>query len=250
MQHNKTLVTGTEKTKGPLVVVLTGAAGGMGSEIANQLIAAGHIVHAVGRNLEGLALLSLKFDNNREQFFSYEADLSQESACRRLCKEILSNTDYVDWVVHAAGSINPHESSTPVTREAVESAFSVNATAPILLHELLTPHLRSGGGSVFIASTAGLWGNAHFPLYSASKSALITFARSVAQQYEDGRLSSLVLCPGPTNTAMRSLVADDSHTKQSPAFVASIVSSFILGVTDYKNGDVIVVRDGKATLHE
>jgi len=61
------------------VVLLTGAAGGLGSVMAAALLADGHAVAAVDRSPEALARLTASL--GRERLLPIEADLSQPAAC-------------------------------------------------------------------------------------------------------------------------------------------------------------------------
>ena len=59
----------------------------------------------------------------------------------------------------------------------------------------------------------------------------------------------LTICPGPTNTPMREKLAKDSINHQDPSIIGEAILQFILKKTDYKNGDVVIIRDGRESLY-
>ena len=60
----------------------------------------------------------------------------------------------------------------------------------------------------------------------------------------EGNISYFVICPGPTNTPMRKKIDPQADLRQGPAVIAEAIKK-IITQTKYKNGDIIIVRDGK-----
>ena len=99
---------------------------------------------------------------------------------------------------------------------------------------------------ISLSSTAGVQANGRLPSYSASKAAANALSQALARNKPDYKFFSI--CPGPTNTPMRERTSHDAATKQSPMVVAGVVDELIADSTTYTSGDIIVVKDGVATI--
>ncbi len=132
----------------------------------------------------------------------------------------IDTSDEFDWLICAHGIINE--------QSAIET-FLANVISNIKL----TQKVKSKN-IIFISSTAGINGNSGYPIYAASKGALITYCKSISNCY--------ALCPGPTDTlGWRKLKITD-RVPQHPDEVAKAVEKIMAG--EFKSGDIITVRDG------
>lgn len=138
----------------------------------------------------------------------------------------------IDWLIFAQGIIN--ESS-------IEQTFEVNTNLCISLTKRLIRNIKRG--VIYISSTSGIRGNTRFPIYSASKAAVNSYAQTMARSYAD--IQFYALCPGPTNTKMWQSLGLAGEA-QEPSEVARAVKEIMDG--KYKSGDIITVRDGIITV--
>lgn len=226
--------------------VLTGASGGIGSALAHRLAHTGHELHLICRTSEGRTELEKRLSGIPVPLYYYVGDIAGSQERTKIVSRILESTSVIDWVIHAAGTITSDEQESG----ALEHTFTVNTYAPIALHGLLSHHLSLLGGTVFIGSTAGVWGNEHFPIYSASKAALIHFSRCIAKAWASSDRLSVAVCPGPTNTSMRDRIAGDAQSHQSPDVVVDVIEKIVQRDPSIKNGDTIIVRNGTMTAHD
>jgi NAD(P)-dependent dehydrogenase (short-subunit alcohol dehydrogenase family) len=134
------------------VVVLTGAAGGIGSAIAKALIDAGHLLAAV--DLNGTALDRLSDLCNSDHLFPVLADLTAEAACNDAVARSLSRFGRIEAVINNAGigmsSIRPDaESRHPAIEEIScsvwDNFFNINVRAAMLVTKAALPHIRDRG---------------------------------------------------------------------------------------------------------
>jgi short-subunit dehydrogenase len=228
-------------------IVVTGATGGIGSAIVAQAIAAGFIVIAVGSNETKLKELEQRFGN--ESVIPYRIDLAELGTYAELSRFIEDKAGKIEWVVHSAGYISTDEPLLKPDVKTIKETFLINTESVIALTYYLLPLITQEGGVICISSTASLWGNPRFPIYAASKAALNTFAQSMARHFRNTEQSSIVVCPGPTNTALRERVAGDAKEQQSPQAVAGVVATILNRNSPYGNGDVVVVQGGVEKLH-
>jgi short-subunit dehydrogenase len=228
-------------------VLITGASSGIGKATAS-LLRNGHThIHAVGRSEEALKILQTVI--GADHCTIYQIDLRSEVERNSLERAITQNCEHIDWIIHCAGFIDPNE-STLIAADSMRQTFETNTYAPIILHSLLLPHMQANGGVVFVSSTAGIWGSETFPIYSASKAAINMYAQSIARMWAQTLRTSITLCPGATNTPMRERARGDADQHQSPEIVAATIVKIILGESSYKNGDVVIVRDGVDSLYQ
>lgn len=127
------------------------------------------------------------------------ADLTSTSDRERL----VGSLPLLDGVCHAAGIINPF----PVRyldQARLETVFSINATAPILLTSGLLGHkrLNDNASLLFISSVASDYAYSGGGSYCSSKAALEAFSRSVALECAGKRIRSNCLKPGLVDTPL------------------------------------------------
>ncbi len=212
-----------EPTASSPLVFLTGAGGGIGSATVVALGAGGARVIGVNRR---------------------DADLSVYKDILELTDRTAQEHGLLDWVVYAHGFIDAETDITKQREEDIAATFNINTLSVVYLTKLLLPRVRRG--FVFISSTAGLSPSGLYAAYSASKAAVNAFVQALAKNRSD--LIFIAVCPGPTNTPMRQKIDADAASTQTPEVIANVIADIIVGSSLYKSGDVIVVRDGRASL--
>ncbi|MBL3699108.1 SDR family oxidoreductase [Leucobacter luti] len=189
------------------VALVTGATGGMGSEIVREL-ARTHRVIAVGRDAERLAAVAAQATAatggesaggaGSAGVETWELELTDAAALAARVAQL----DRLDLLVQAAAIAQPFsvESARPADWER---HFAVNVTAPAELTRLALPLLRAAAGTiVFIGSGAGTRPVPGNVVYSASKHALRGLADALRIEEEPHRIRVVTLAPGQTDTAM------------------------------------------------
>ena len=161
------------------VVLLTGAAGGLGSVMAAALLADGHAVAAVDRSPEALARLAASL--GRERLLPIEADLSQPAACAQAVAAAVAHFGRLEGVVNNAGigmsAIRPdaetnHPGIAEMDAETWDRFFAVNVRAPLLVTQAALPHLRTAGWGRIVNNTTSYRTMLRVLPYGATKSAL------------------------------------------------------------------------------
>ena len=169
------------------IAVVTGATGGMGREIIDDL-ARDHHVYALGRRAAEL--------QGRDNVTPVPGDL-----CAGLDEGIkLPELERVDVLVHAA-AVAEKLSVESATVDDWRKHMDLNVHAPAELTRVLLPKLRAAGGIVvFINSGAGRTSYGDNVVYAASKHALYALADGLRLAEQDIRVSTVA--PGPTDTPM------------------------------------------------
>ena len=234
-------------------VLVTGAAGGIGSAITRALVAAGHSVAAVDRDAEGLKQLPTS-----ERIHSIMADLASEAGCREAVASAVVRFGRLDAVINNAGigvsSLRPDaEINWPgieeLTCEVWDNFFAINTRAPWLVTQAALPHMRQGGFGRIINVTTSFRTMLRILPYGATKSALESMSSVWAQELEGDGITVNVLIPGgPTDTA---IIADgagwDRKKMLRPEIMAPPACWLISdGAADYTGQRIIAANwDGK-----
>lgn len=222
-------------------VIVVGATGGIGKSITKSAIDAGFIVIATGTKQS--ELLKIKKQFGHDTVVTYKMDLEKYDSYKHFYKFVKNKAKNVEWLIHSAGYINKKESLLKFDWNIIKKTFLINSESIIGLTYRFLPIINKNGGIIMISSTASFFGNPQYPIYSASKGALNIFARSLARNMAKSRQSSIIICPGATNTRMRQRIAKDANTKQNPEVIGETTSSILKRSKKYRNGDVITIQN-------
>ena len=181
-------------------VLVVGATGGLGREIARLLADAGAHLVLSGRDPDALAALGLPGT-------LVTADLTDPAAINRLVAAAVADTGHLDGVVVAAGVVafGPAESLRP---DVVQTLFTVNTVAPILLLQAAQPALArsaSAGRSPFLLTLSGVVSEsptANLAAYSASKAGVAAFMVAAGREVRRAGIRLIDARPGHTETAL------------------------------------------------
>ncbi|WP_395497724.1 SDR family NAD(P)-dependent oxidoreductase [Rickettsiella endosymbiont of Litargus connexus] len=161
------------------VILITGSTNGIGAAIARRCVAEGAKVMIHGRKED----CAKKLIQELGEVSSYLlADLMDEKSYVYLIKETEKKFGRLDGLVNNAG-IYPRNNIDSASLEACETIMRVNFYAPLLLCKAAVEIFRKqkvGGTIVNIGSMNAYTGQPDLLIYSASKGALMTFTRNLA----------------------------------------------------------------------
>jgi NAD(P)-dependent dehydrogenase (short-subunit alcohol dehydrogenase family) len=188
------------------VVLVTGAAGGIGAAVSRALVTAGHAVAAVDRDADGLKRLATS-----DRIHPIMADLETEVPCQEAVASAVARFGGLDAVINNAGigvsSLRPDgELNLPsieeLTAEIWDRFFAINVRAPMLVTQAALPHMCKGGFGRVINNTTSFRTMLRVLPYGATKSALESMSAIWASELKADGITVNVLIPGgPTDTA-------------------------------------------------
>lgn len=179
------------------VVVVTGAASGIGLALAQRFVREGARVVAADRNAE-LGLPKAKEMGAR----FVTADVSQEMGVKGLIDDVLAQEGHIDLFCSNAGIAVGAGPETP--DKVWELIQNVNVMSHVWAARHLIPHFLERGSGYFLntASAAGILTELHSAPYAVTKHAALAFAEWLAVTYRDRGIRVSCLCPEGVWTPM------------------------------------------------
>lgn len=213
-------------------VVLTGAAGGIGRQLAKTYAEAGASLVLVDRDAQALAEL-VESLRPEAPLHSSTLDLADWQAVQHFADDLACRNRSVEVLVNNAGI----EYQTPISEPTAEAdacwtrLLDNNVSSMQRLTRALLPRLRAGASVINQASIWGLKGVPGFSAYAASKHAVIGLTRSLAWELGPRRIRVNAVCPGwiGTDAAMRSLriMAAENGRSEAEELVAVLAAQAI-----------------------
>lgn len=176
------------------VALVVGASGGIGHGVAVRFAQAGAAVVVHGHRGDVRALVA-EITTAGGRATAVRADLSAADECRRLVHEAASWGGRLDAVVNSAGA-QPVQELAGMTDAQWRAVVDVNLTCAFSCTQAAVEVLTEGGSVTHIASVEGVNPAAGHAHYSASKAALIMFARSAALEYGPRGVRVNTVSPG------------------------------------------------------
>jgi len=191
------------------VVVVTGAARGIGRGLALRFLQEGDLVVAVDQDADGLASLAAVVDG--ETLLTCGCDVASPQQVEHAFERIVAWRGRIDGLVNNAGIAQAVQGPPEdLDYEVWRRVLGVNLEGAFLCSKAAFHALRAAGGAIVnIASTRALQSEAHSEAYAASKGGLLALSHALAISWgPDIRVNAV--SPGWIDTS--SYVADDSET--------------------------------------
>jgi len=247
------LYTFSEKT-----AIITGAANGIGKEIANAFHQEGVKVVLVDLHEEALRQAADDLGLKEGEYLLVAADVSKEENVQRYVNRAVETFGGIDIFVNNAGIEGAIAPVADYPTDKLDAVLAVNIRGSFLgmKYVLKVMEKEESGVIVNMSSIGGLRGMPNTSVYVASKYAIIGMTRSAAIEYAPKNIRINAVCPSPVNTRMmRSIEAGacaenpegmkDLYTSMIPMgrygetldiacavlFLASDQASFITGVS-------------------
>jgi len=172
-------------------VLVTGAASGIGFEMASQFRAEGARVYAA----------DLTPDGSPDGTTALRLDVTDEDAIKNAIATVIDERGQLDVLCSNAGAAS---TTDPIacTAQEWDHVFAVNARGVFLCAKYALPHMLHQGSGVIVntASVAGMIGLKDRAAYCASKGAVIAFTKQVAIQYAGTGIRCNCICPGTVDS--------------------------------------------------
>jgi 3-oxoacyl-[acyl-carrier protein] reductase len=233
------------------VVIVTGAARGIGAAIALKLaehganVAFTYVSDSSGEKASALETQLINLGVNAKAYKSNAGDFAQ---CETFVNDVLKEFGSVDVCVNNAG-ISKDNLLLRMTAEQWDEVMTTNLKSVFnMTKQVIRPMMKTKAGSIInMSSIVGVGGNAGQASYAASKAGIIGFTKSVAKELGSRNIRCNAIAPGFVETDMTHYLkegtAADEFLKKIPLgrfgraeeianttlFLASDMSSYITG---------------------
>lgn len=195
------------------VAFITGAARGLGKEIARTFAAEGYRLYLVDVLADRLEETTGELGDAGHEVFGATVDVSDRQRCVEAVADCATRFGELSVLVNCA-AIMRMESFTEVTEDTWNRILGVNISGPFFLTQAALPHIIEARGNIVnVASSNGLMGTPYTGPYSATKAALISLTKTLAMEYVESPIRVNAVCPGPMATEIASGVRPSENIK-------------------------------------
>lgn len=238
------------------VVLVTGAARGIGKQIALKYAQNGYnvVLNYVSDNtdVEGL---TKEIGQYGTEVLCVKADVSQSEQVEELVKQAIEKFGKVDVLVNNAG-VTKDTLLMRMKEEDFDRVININLKGTFLMTKTVIPYMmkKRAGSIINISSVVGVAGNAGQSNYAASKAGMIGFTKSVAKEVASRNIRANCVAPGFIATDMTEILSDDVKANinaqipmkrmGTPEDVANVVYFLGSKESSYVTGQTICIDGG------
>src|SRR5438034_2644722 len=193
------------------VALITGGSSGIGLATAQEFVSEGAYVFITGRRERELAVAVKEIGTN---ISGIRADVSNSGDLDQLFSRIKNEKGKLDIVFANAGSAK-YAHLGQITEELSDSIFDINVKGVLFTVQKALPLIPEGGSIILNASIVGSKGLPANSVYSATKAAVRSFARTWTTDLKDRRIRVNAVSPGPIDTpGLNDLAASNGAGEQ------------------------------------
>ena len=211
------------------IALVTGGNGGIGLATAKRFVNEGAYVFITGRRDPELAAAVKEIGRD---VTGVQGDVSNLGDLDRLFTQIRREKGRLD-ILFANAGIAQYAPFGTITEEHYDSIFDINVKGVLFTVQKALPLMPDGASIILNASIVASKGLAANSVYSATKAAIRSFARTWTTDLKDRRIRVNAVSPGPIDTpGLNNLVASAGAAEQRLKMLSSIVPLGRLGTPD------------------
>jgi NAD(P)-dependent dehydrogenase (short-subunit alcohol dehydrogenase family) len=231
------------------VAVITGSTSGIGLATARRFVAEGAFVFINGRHQD---LLDAAEEGLGASVEGVQADISNLDDLDRLFQAVRVSKGKID-ILYANAGAGGGAPLGEISEGHFDTIVGVNMRGTLFTVQKALPLMNDGGSIILQGSIAGSRGRAGRSVYNASKAALLSFARTWAQELKGRGIRVNLLVPGPTETralagapdevrgglaslVIRGTMGTPDEVANAALFLASEESSFVNATEFFVDG--------------
>ncbi len=242
-----------------MTIIVTGAASGIGAACMRLLLAQGHKVCGVDRdviNADGIDPAALK------RFIAVRADISHHADCANAVSACVREFGRLDGLIHMA-AIHSTKTWKEIDADEMNRTLAVNVTGSFLMAQAAALAMENtGGGAIVLASSgsvnlSGVGGHGRGgTAYVSSKAAIIGLTHALARCFAPIKIRVNAVSPGATETAMTSEYSSEAKEavgKRTLAGrigqageIAAAAAFLVSPAASYIDGQILPVNGGSS----
>jgi NAD(P)-dependent dehydrogenase (short-subunit alcohol dehydrogenase family) len=186
------------------VIIVTGAASGIGRQIARMFADDDALVIAIDRNQEALEAAAHEIQRTGGMVTAQPVDISDEAQVKRAVEWAVAEYGQIDILVNNAGLDQPVVPIAEMDVDLWDRIMNTNARGTFLCTRYTLPHMISAGGGaiVNVASDLGYVVVPGLGAYCSSKGAVLQLTRTVAAENGPHNIRVNAVCPTMVDTPM------------------------------------------------
>ena len=196
------------------VVLVTGAASGIGAATARRFAAEGARLVLADIDGEGASALARELDPAGVRAVALTIDVRDLAQVTAAVDEAVSRFGRIDVLFNNAG-VGGYGESPDLDPEVWHNVTAIDLHSVFYGTRAAVPHMRRQGSGCIVntASISGLFGDYGLAAYNAAKGAVVNYTRTAAIDHAKDGIRVNAVCPGPIDTALI------EFTKQFPSIV-------------------------------
>lgn len=231
------------------VVVITGAAGGLGAAMAERFVKDGARV----------ACCVHRKEISGENITSYKFDISDREAVKEAMAKIAQDHGGIDILINNAGiNVGPEQRKTVdnFSDEWWDAILKVDLDGTYNCTKAVIPYMKEGSSIINISSIVGMIPLRNQCAFTAAKAGVINFTKAIAMELAPKGIRANVICPGTigiqitnrlwsSNSAMEGLLSHIPMGRQGvPEEIANVTAFLASDAASYITGAVLPVDGG------
>ena len=248
------------------VVLITGASSGVGAALAEKLAAMGaQVMVNYSRSAEAANAVVARISEAGGRALAVQADVSEESECKKLVRATIEHFGRLDALVNNAGTTTfvPHDQLDALTEDIWLRTLRVNLIGAFMMSREAACHIEAAGGGEIImtSSIASMTANGSSIAYCASKAGMNSLTRTLAKTLGKKKIRVNAVLPGlidgdwAFNTwgggdteqydGLKKMFSDQTPLDHvvTPEDVADSILALITG-SDYMTGQLVAIDSG------
>jgi NAD(P)-dependent dehydrogenase (short-subunit alcohol dehydrogenase family) len=211
------------------IAVITGGNSGIGLATAERFAAEGAYVFITGRRQAELDAAVKRIGKN---VTAVQGDVSNLADLDRLYATVKQQKGHID-ILFANAAFGEFAPLAAITEEHFDKTFDANVKGLLFTVQKALPLLRDGGSVILNASIVSMKASPAFSVYSATKAAVRSFARSWTIDLKDRKIRVNAISPGPIETpGFDGLTHSEEQRKQVKAGFVNAVPMGRMGSSD------------------
>jgi NAD(P)-dependent dehydrogenase (short-subunit alcohol dehydrogenase family) len=212
------------------IAVITGGSSGIGLATAEHFVAEGAYVFITGRRPSELQAAVKQIGKS---VTGVQGDVSNLADIDRLYETVKREKGRVDVLFANAGIVSPRAAVGEIAEEDYDKTFNINVKGLLFTVQKALPLFANGGSIILNASVVGSKGFPATSVYSATKAAVRSFARTWTMDLKDRKIRVNAISPGPIDTPIFSTMGrTEEQAQQVKAALSAGVPMGRLGLAD------------------
>jgi NAD(P)-dependent dehydrogenase (short-subunit alcohol dehydrogenase family) len=240
------------------VIIVTGGAGGIGSEICRGLAADGLKVVVADYAKDVADQTATEISERNGEAAAVQVDVGDRQSVAHMVQQTLEKYGRIDFLLNGAG-VMTRVPVVDMAEEEWDRVIRINLKGTFLCSQAAAKQMipKKEGRILSIASGRGVAGQARASHYAASKAGIIAFSKSLAAELAPYNITVNAICPGATDTAMSRAGSTADEFKKREAIpplldgltqkdeIVGLVRYLLSDATRFVTGQIFFLRTPK-----